>query len=111
MKNCQNSSKIKKISLDLEGDTMKYIINGFSPKMLKKNSDATIMVEPMFEIELESEKEECVSAVGHYNIAEHLGIARNRMSIILEKGDIAYLVESRIIDNQEIYNYKRLTVM
>lgn len=90
---------------------MKYIINGFSPKMLKKNSNTQIKVEPMFELELKLEKEECVSAVGHYNIAEYLEIPRNRMSIMLEKGDIAYLVESKIIENQETYNYKRLTVI
>ncbi|MBE6494260.1 MAG: DUF1874 domain-containing protein [Methanosphaera stadtmanae] len=90
---------------------MKYIINGFSPKMLKKNCHAQIKVEPMFELELKLEKEECISAVGHYNIAEHLGVPRNRMSIQLEKGDIAYLVESQLINNQETYNYKRLTVM
>lgn len=90
---------------------MKYIINGFSPKMFKKNSDVTIKVEPMFELELELEKEDCVSAIGHYNIAEHLDVPRNRMSIMLEKGDIAYLVESRLINNQENYSYKRLTVM
>lgn len=90
---------------------MKYIINAFSPKMLKKNSNARIKVEPIYELELELEKEECISAVGHYNIAEYLEIQRNRMSIILEKGDIAYLVESRLINNQEIYNYKRLTVI
>lgn len=90
---------------------MKYIINGFSPKMLKKNSDAQIKVEPIFEQEFKQEKEECISAVGHYNIAEYLGIPRNRMSIILEKGDIAYLVESKLINNQEHYNYKRLTIM
>ena len=90
---------------------MKYIINGFSPKMLKKNSDATIKVESIPELELKLEKDNCISAVGHYNIAEHLGIKRNRMSIMLEVGDIAYLVESNLINNQEIFNYKRLTVM
>lgn len=79
--------------------------------MLKKNCHAQIKVEPMFELELKLEKEECISAVGHYNIAEHLGVPRNRMSIQLEKGDIAYLVESQLINNQETYNYKRLTVM
>ena len=41
----------------------------------------------------------------------HLGIERNRMSIMLEVGDIAYIVESKLINNQEIFNYKRLTVM
>jgi len=90
---------------------MKYIINGFSPKMLKKNSDATIKVESIPELELKLEKDNCISAVGHYNIAEHLGIERNRMSIMLEVGDIAYIVESKLINNQEIFNYKRLTVM
>lgn len=79
--------------------------------MLKKNSDATIKVESIPELELKLEKDNCISAVGHYNIAEHLGIERNRMSIMLEVGDIAYIVESKLINNQEIFNYKRLTVM
>ena len=90
---------------------MKYIINGFSTKMLRKNVDAKIKVETVFELDVELEKDECVSAIGHYNIAEHLDVPRNRMSIMLEKGDIAYLVESRQMNNHELYDYRRLTVI
>lgn len=79
--------------------------------MLKENSNTIIKVEPICEEEVEIEKEDCISAVGHYNIAEHLGIPRNRMSIMLEKGDIAYVVRSSHIDNHEIFDYKRITVM
>lgn len=79
--------------------------------MLKRNGNTQIKVEQIQELELKKEKDECISAVGHYNIAEHLGISRKRMSIMLEKGDTAFLVESKIINNQEKYNYKRLTVM
>lgn len=79
---------------------MKYIINAFTPKMLKNNANLNISVEPSSELEILKNKDNCISSIGHYNIAEHLGIEKNRMSIILEKGDIAYLVESkRIADN------------
>lgn len=79
---------------------MKYIINAFTPKMLKNNANLNISVEPSSELEILKNKDNCISAIDHYNIAEHLGIEKNRMSIILEKGDIAYLVESkRIADN------------
>lgn len=90
---------------------MKYIINGFSTKMLRRKTDTKIKVETVFELDVELEKDECISAIGHHNIAEHLDVPRNRMSIMLEKGDIAYLVESRLINNQELYDYRRLTVI
>lgn len=65
----------------------------------------------VFEDEVLREKDNCISVVGHYNLAEHLGIPRNRMSIILEKGDIAYLIESSKFNNHVSYYYKKLTVI
>ena len=61
---------------------------------LSNTTNLNIRVEPSSELEVQENKDNCISAIGHCNIAEHLGIEKNRMSIILEKGDIAYLVES-----------------
>ena len=89
---------------------MKYIINAFTPKMLKSNANLKISVEPSNKLEILKNKDNCISAIGHYNIAEHLGIEKNRMSIILEKGDTAYLVESKRIADKISYDYKKITV-
>lgn len=55
---------------------MKYIINAFTPKMLKNNANLNISVEPNSELEILKNKDNCISAIGHYNIAEHLGIEK-----------------------------------
>lgn len=55
---------------------MKYIINAFTPKMLKNNANLNISVEPSSELEILKNKDNCISAIGHYNIAEHLGIEK-----------------------------------
>ncbi|MBQ6219201.1 MAG: DUF1874 domain-containing protein [Methanosphaera sp.] len=90
---------------------MKYIINAFSTKMIKKGSNLSINVKMVFEDEVLREKDNCISVVGHHNLAEHLGIPRNRISIMLEKGDIAYLIESSKFNNHVSYYYKKLTVI
>lgn len=72
---------------------MKYISNAFSPKMLKSNTKQRIKIEPSSYREIQEEKLELVSAIGHQQIANILGIEKNRINIQLEKNDILYVVQ------------------
>lgn len=84
---------------------MKYIINGFSTKMLRKNKKGHLMrFYDITQQEFDEIKQEAVSAIGHYNIAELLGIPRNRFNIQLEKGDEAYIVQTTTGRNHAMDN-------
>lgn len=74
---------------------MKYICNGFSPKMLRhKGKSHLVKFTNITRREFMQNKKDCVSAVGHHVIAEELGIPRNRFNICLDGGDTLYIVQN-----------------
>ena len=81
---------------------MKYISNSFSPKMLQgKKSKVSFkkISKENFEKQLLTGK----SIIGHKNIADILGIEKNRESVKLEHGDVLYCVlakANRLGENQ-----------
>lgn len=70
---------------------MKYLINGFSPKMLDLEQHI-IKIEKCSKNEIWRNKRDCVSAIGHTGISNYLHVPLNRMQIQLEVGDIAYII-------------------
>ena len=72
---------------------MKYITNSFSPKMISNIHNIHLTTQETTIEEIIENKNDCISAVGHHTIADKLGIPRNRMSIILEKGDELYIAQ------------------
>jgi len=73
---------------------LKYIVNGFSPKMLgRRVGGHLIKIQDITRREFEANKKDCVSAIGHHTLAEELGIPRNRFNIRIEKGDTVYIVQ------------------
>ena len=74
----------------------KYISNAFSLQMLGASNSGTISYE---EVERPDNLSEYVSVVGHTDTAKVLGVACNRVSLTLEKGDellVAQLVGGRL---------------
>ena len=73
---------------------MKYISNGFSPKMLNPKTDPQFKMERITHEEIEKVKdnEEMINAIGHQTIADHLKMIKNRINILLEKDDTLYVV-------------------
>lgn len=74
----------------------KYISNAFSLQMLGASNSGTISYE---EVERPDNLSEYVSVVGHTDTAKVLGVAFNRVSLTLEKGDellVAQLVGGRL---------------
>lgn len=88
---------------------MKYISNAFSPKMLKSNTKQRIKIEPSSYREIQEEKLELVSAIGHQQIANILGIEKNRINIQLEKNDILYVVQG-YGNSINQYKYQRIII-
>ena len=88
---------------------MKYISNAFSPKMLKSNTKQRIKIEPSSYREIQEEKLELVSAIGHQQIANVLGIEKNRINIQLEKNDILYVVQG-YGNSINQYEYQRIII-
>jgi DNA-directed RNA polymerase specialized sigma subunit len=87
---------------------MKYVSNGFSPKMLNPNKQLYFTMETTTYDEIQENKDELISSIGHENIANHLGIEKNRINIILEAGDIIYLVSCK--DSLDEYSYRKITI-
>lgn len=90
---------------------MKYITNGFSPKMLNPNKELKIKITNSSLEEIQKEKEELISSIGHQTIAEHLDMEKNRINIQLEADDIAYIVQiTHDEENIQHYDYRRIDV-
>lgn len=85
---------------------MKYVSNGFSPKMLNPNMEVNFTIETTTFDEIQENRDELISSIGHDIIADHLNIAKNRINIQLEAGDILYLAYH--MENNE-FNYKKIT--
>lgn len=90
---------------------MKYISNGFSPKMLNPKTNPGFTVTNATYDEIQNEKEELISSIGHQTIADHLDIEKNRMNIQLEADDILYLVQIYHDDENALcYDYRKITI-
>lgn len=88
---------------------MKYIGNGFSPKMLNPKTNPQFKMERITyeEIEKVKEKEELINAIGHQTIADHLKMIKNRINILLEKNDTLYVVYQNPDDE---YDYWKVII-
>lgn len=96
----------------MEAILMKYISNAFSPKMLNPNTDPSFKMEPCTYEEIQEEKDELISSIGHQNIAEHVKMEKNRINIQLEIDDIIYIVFSQQNENNKFeYYYKKITII
>lgn len=90
---------------------MKYVTNGFSPKMLNPNKNLTFTMEYSSYEEIQEHKDELISSIGHNTIAEHIQIEKNRINIQLEEGDTAYIVQILNDENNKTeYDYRKITI-
>ena len=91
---------------------MKYVSNAFSPKMLNPYTEPSFTMAPSTYDEIQNEKDELISSIGHQNIADHMNMEKNRINIQLEMNDILYLVQSQKDENNNVeYNYKKITIL
>lgn len=88
---------------------MKYISNAFSPKMLNPKLKLELEILPTTLLEIQEEKDELISSIGHTMIAEYLDIEKNRINIQLEKNDILYIVQTSPVDDNE-YLFKKIII-
>lgn len=70
---------------------MIYIGNAFSTKML--DAPQTVKFEEVSKNEFDCIKDNAISAIGHQDTANVLGVEMNRMSLKLQKNDILYVAE------------------
>lgn len=70
---------------------MIYIANAFSTKML--DAPQTVKFEQVDADEFNEIKNIAVSAIGHQDTANVLGVEMNRVSLKLQKNDILYVAE------------------
>lgn len=90
---------------------MKYISNAFSPKMLNPKQNINLDLKRSSFEEIQEEKDELISSIGHQNIADYLEIEKNRMNILLEPGDILYLVQIyHDEEKQQHYDYWKMII-
>ena len=68
-----------------------YISNAFSTKML--DAPQTVKFEMVDVNEFNEIKKTAISAVGHQDTANVLGVEMNRISLKLQKNDILYVAE------------------
>ena len=88
---------------------MKYISNGFSPKMLNPKKELNFVIELSSYDEIRENRNDLISSIGHQNIADHLQIEKNRINILLDEGDTLYLVSPQK-DDYEKFNYRKITI-
>ncbi len=88
---------------------MKYISNGFSPKMLNPKKELNFVIELSSYDEIRENRNDLISSIGHQNIADHLQIEKNRINILLDEGDMLYLVSPQK-DDYEKFNYRKITI-
>ena len=66
--------------------TKAYLLNAFSLQMLQ--SDATVKF-----TEVPKLPEGLISAIGHQDTANVLGVEMNRINVTLKKGDVAFVAQ------------------
>ena len=90
---------------------MKYISNGFSPKMLNPKTNPEFEITTSSFEEIQKERDEVISSIGHQNIADHLGIEKNRINIQLEADDILYIVQTYHDKEKRMhYDYRKIII-
>lgn len=92
-----------------EEKNMKYISNAFSPKMLNPKTNPNFIIKETTLNEINKNKEDLISAIGHNDVSRHVHIKKQRINIQLEKYDILYIVQKSIENNNE-YNYKKMII-
>lgn len=70
---------------------MIYVSNAFSTKML--GAPQTVKFEMVDVNEFNEIKKTAISAVGHQDTANVLGVEMNRISLKLQKNDVLYIAE------------------
>ncbi len=70
---------------------MIYVSNAFSTKML--DAPQTVKFEMVDVNEFNEIKKTAISAVGHQDTANVLGVEMNRISLKLQKNDVLYIAE------------------
>ncbi len=90
---------------------MKYVSNAFSAKMLNQKNNPAFDIQISSLKEIQKEKDELISAIGHQSVANHLNMEKNRINIQLEQGDIIYLAQPKMDDERNVeYNYWKIIV-
>lgn len=77
----------------------KYISNAFSLQMLDTSKEQSVKITPITEAEFDSVKATAMSAIGHPDTANVLGVECNRMNVSLKEGDelfVAQLIGGRL---------------
>ena len=98
---------------------MKYVANGFSPKMLRRRPGGHLVKFRDISVdEFMKNRKDAVSIIGHHNLAENLGLPRNRFNVWLEGGDVVYVIQSSTgrghsMDsfNPEVTRYQRIDII
>ena len=68
-----------------------FLLNAFSLQMLE--GDATVRFSEVSRDEVFSTGHRLVSAIGHQDTANVLGVEMNRINITLKKGDVAFVAQ------------------
>ena len=68
-----------------------YLLNAFSLQMLQ--GDAIVRFSEVSRDEVFSTGHRLVSAIGHQDTANVLGVEMNRINITLKKGDVAFVAQ------------------
>ena len=68
-----------------------FLLNAFSLQMLE--GDATVKFSGVSRDEVFSTGHRLVSAIGHQDTANVLGVEMNRVNVTLRKGDIAFVAQ------------------
>ena len=68
-----------------------FLLNAFSLQMLE--GDATVRFSEVSRDEVFSTGHRLVSAIGHQDTANVLGVEMNRINVTLRKGDVAFVAQ------------------
>ncbi len=77
--------------------------------MLNPKKELNFVIELSSYDEIQENRNDLISSIGHQNIADHLQIEKNRINILLDEGDTLYLVSPQK-DDYEKFNYRKITI-
>ena len=77
--------------------------------MLNPKKELNFVIELSSYDEIRENRNDLISSIGHQNIADHLQIEKNRINILLDEGDMLYLVSPQK-DDYEKFNYRKITI-
>ena len=80
------------------------------------NTKHTLQVEPCSLREVMQNKNDCINAIGHRNLARILNLKPHRIQVQLEKGDIAYVIHhtkrrNQLYKEQDRIEIKKVTIL